>query len=338
MWGSGRAAPEAFTEVLCPDSALAGLRSADHEVGTVRAGSGRAPGRTHNLSPMSSPPFLDLPPSARAYRLETGRGAFAVHDAVPEGPVRGAALLVPGFTGSKEDFVALLGPLSEAGFRTVAVDQRGQYETGGPREAAPYRQPELALDVVALARELGREGSPVHVLGHSFGGLVVRAAALDHGPVPWASLTLLSSGPGTIEAGEAARMKLLLEALPAIGLEGVWQAMRELDEVKEPAPPASPEVAGFLHRRWLANVPEQLEAVGRQLLSEPDRVAELAAVPLPKLVLSGSVDYAWPVPWMDDMARRLGARRVVVDGAGHSPNAERPETTARALAAFWGTV
>lgn len=73
------------------------------------------------------------------------------------------------------------------------------------------------------------------------------------------------------------------------------------------------------------------------LISEPDRVAELAQVPLRKLVLSGEVDYAWPVPLMDEMARRLRAARVIVEDAEHSPNAENPQVTAGALAAFWGT-
>ena len=37
----------------------------------------------------------------------------------------GTVLLVPGYTGSKEDFIALLGPLAAAGRRVVAVDLRG---------------------------------------------------------------------------------------------------------------------------------------------------------------------------------------------------------------------
>ena len=85
----------------------------------------------------------------------------------------------------------------------------------------------------------------------------------------------------------------------------------------------------------MTTVPEQLIATARQLMTESDRVDELAAVPLPKLVLSGEVDYAWPVPTLDEMAVRLGATRVVVEGAEHSPNAERPAETAAALIAFW---
>jgi pimeloyl-ACP methyl ester carboxylesterase len=47
------------------------------------------------------------------------------------------------------------------------------------------------------------------------------------------------------------------------------------------------------------------------------------------------VDYAWPVPLMDEMAERLSAHRTVIKGAGHSPNAERPLPTAEALIDFW---
>ncbi|WP_329379539.1 alpha/beta hydrolase [Streptomyces sp. NBC_01351] len=285
---------------------------------------------------MSKPPRLTLPSVARAYRLTTARGEFAVHEAGE--PARGTALLVPGFTGSKEDFIGLLEPLAAAGYRVVAVDGRGQHESTGPREEAPYALEELAQDVLAQAAALGA-GGPVHLVGHSLGGLISRAAVLRD-PAPFASLTLMSSGPAAISEEQQARTKLLVAALEALGdtapdqsMPGIWAAMRALDP--EDAVADSPELAGFLRARWLATVPEQLIVTGRVLISEPDRVEELSRVELPKLVLSGEVDYAWPVPLMDAMARRLGAERFVVPGTEHSPNAESPRVTAGALAAFW---
>ncbi|MGW7439605.1 alpha/beta fold hydrolase [Streptomyces sp. NPDC054849] len=279
---------------------------------------------------MSKPPRLTLPSVARAYRLATDRGGFAVHEAGE--PLRGTALLVPGFTGSKEDFIGLLEPLAAAGYRVVAVDGRGQYESAGPREESAYALEELARDVLAQARALA--SGPVHLVGHSLGGLISRAAVLRD-PSPFASLTLLSSGPAAISEGQQARTKLLVAALEAMGgdMPGIWAAMRAHDA--QDAARDSVELADFLRDRWLATVPEQLIVTGRALISEPDRVEELAAVPLPKLVLSGEVDYAWPVPLMDDMAHRLSALRVLVEGAEHSPNAENPQVTANALAAFW---
>lgn len=281
---------------------------------------------------MSRPPTLTLPPCARVRRLVTARGEFAVHDARPDGTPAGTALLVPGFTGSKEDFIALLAPLAAAGFRVVAVDGRGQHESPGPRDESAYAQGELAQDVAAQARALG--DGPVHLLGHSLGGLLTRAAVLRD-PAPFRSLTVMSSGPAAIAASQQARVRMLIDALGTLDMQAVWLAMRELDppEAEDAATP--PEIGAFLHQRWMNTVPEQLVATGRQMVSEPDRVAELAAVPLPKHVVSGTVDYAWPVPEMDAMAARLGARRTVVEGAEHSPNVERPAETAAALAEFW---
>ncbi|MFJ2777684.1 alpha/beta fold hydrolase [Kitasatospora sp. NPDC087315] len=293
---------------------------------------------------MSTPPYLTLPSCARALRIATARGEFAALRAEPAGEVRGAALLVPGFTGSKEDFIALLEPLAAAGYRVTAVDQRGQYETGGPDDPAVYAVSALGADVRALSAALlaegGPGGGPLHLLGHSFGGQVAREAVLGAGagPLPWRSLTLMSTGPGPIEPGEAARTKLLIDVLPTMSLEEIWQVLQQLEEGagdRERRPSA--EVAEFLHRRWVANVPQALSTTGAHLISAPDRVDELAATAavLPALVLSGVRDYAWPVPEQTRMAERLGARRVVVEDAGHSPNAERPAATAEALLDFW---
>ncbi|MGW4669930.1 alpha/beta fold hydrolase [Streptomyces sp. NPDC004324] len=282
---------------------------------------------------MSRPPSFVPPAGARAYRLGTARGEFAVIEAGAS--VRGTALLLPGFTGSKEDFIALHEPLAARGYRTVAVDGRGQYESDGPEhDESAYAQDELARDVLAQATALG---TPVHLVGHSLGGQVSRAAVLLD-PAPFASLTLMSSGPAQISVSQQQRVKLLRDALAVMDMGQVWDAIRAME------PPEETETGELdeglddsddLRRRWLATSPAQLIATGRQLCTEPDRVAELAAVPLPKHVLSGSHDDTWPVELLDEMAVRLGARRTVVRGAEHSPNTDQPLPTARALADFW---
>ncbi|MEO3847399.1 alpha/beta fold hydrolase [Streptomyces sp. B8F3] len=282
---------------------------------------------------MSKPPFVALPGGAEALRIETPRGAFAALRAGR--PVHGTALLLPGFTGSKEDFIALLEPLAAAGFHVIAVDGRGQYETEGPADEAAYAQDELAQDLLALAAALAApHDPPLHLLGHSLGGHIARAAVL-RAPGAFASLTLMSCGPGIVCEEQQSRAKLLGDALATYDMESVWQAMRAFDppEAADPGTPA--DVDDFLHRRWVGTSPAQLMATARQLCEEPDRTAELAGLPLPVHVLTGTSDYVWPVAEMDDMARRLKAHRTVVDGADHSPNVDRPAETAAALAAFW---
>ncbi|SDN27367.1 alpha/beta fold hydrolase [Actinacidiphila guanduensis] len=294
---------------------------------------------------MSRPRSLKPKRNVAARVLETARGAFAAVEGAPQLEEKGTALLVPGFTGSKEDFLDLMEPLTAAGYRVVAVDGRGQHESPGPRDETAYAQAELAADLLAQTDTVaaGSGGRPLHVLGHSFGGHVVRAAALSlpaGAPLPYTSLTLMSSGPAAISEQQQVRTQLLIDHLPTMDMETAWQAMRAMDaQVAEDgtaAQPADPDwLEEFLHRRWVTTVPEQLIATARQLMTESDRVAELAALPVPTLVLSGEVDYAWPVPWLDEMAVRLGARRVVIKGAEHSPNAERPAQTAAALIDFW---
>ncbi|MFD7231730.1 alpha/beta fold hydrolase [Streptomyces sp. NPDC059881] len=277
---------------------------------------------------MSRPPTFVPPACARSHHLRTARGDFAVLDAVPSGPVHGTAMLLPGFTGSKEDFIALLEPLAAAGFRAVAVDGRGQYESEGPADQQAYAQAELAQDVLAQAAVVG--DAPVHLVGHSLGGQIARAAVLLDAR-PFRSLTLMSSGPARISPAQQDKVKLLSDALTVMDMDQVWEAMRALD------PPEDADVNGEdLRRRWLRHNPAQLLATGHQLTVEPDRVDELAAVrPLPVHVLSGERDDTWPVPLLDAMAVRLGARRTVIEGAEHSPNTDRPAATAEALVGFW---
>ncbi|MER5433018.1 alpha/beta fold hydrolase [Streptomyces sp. NPDC002588] len=282
----------------------------------------------------TSSPFPP-PPGARAYPLRTARGDFAVVDSPVAAGVeqRGVALLLPGFTGSKEDFHQLHEPLAARGYRTVAVDGRGQNESEGPAEdESPYARVELARDVLAQAAALG---TPLHLVGHSLGGQIARAAVLvDHSP--FVSFTLVSSGPAEISESQKQRVKLLHDALAVMTMPEVWGAILAMGPPEEVGGPAR----GFgdleqLRLRWLNHKPAQLLATGRQLCTEPNRVAELAAVPLPFHVLSGERDDTWPVTLLDDMGVRLRAHRTVVAGAEHSPNLDRPLPTADALAGFW---
>jgi pimeloyl-ACP methyl ester carboxylesterase len=278
------------------------------------------------------------PPDARTYRLRTARGEFAVVDSPVAGGVepKGVVLMLPGFTGSKEDFTLLHEPLGARGYRTVAVDGRGQYESDGPEhDEAAYAQTELARDVLAQVAALGVR---VHLVGHSLGGQIARAAVLlDR--APFVSLTLMSSGPARISVSQQQRVKLLRDALDTMTMAEVWkviQAMGPPEEVGGPAVgPGDPE---RLRSRWLGTRPAQLLATGRQLCDEPDRVAELAAVAPACHVLSGAYDDTWPVPLLDEMATRLDARRTVITGAEHSPNTDQPLPTARALADFFDDV
>ncbi|MEU3855357.1 alpha/beta hydrolase [Streptomyces sp. NPDC029554] len=233
-------------------------------------------------------------------------------------------LLLPGYTGSKDEFIPLLAPFLQARYRVIAVDGRGQDETAGPASEDAYTQKALAEDVIALAEALG---SAVHLLGHSMGGHVARAAVLtDHRP--FVSLTLLSSGPGRVGRARRLQLEFLLSALASMTMREVWDAMQTL----RPVAPADTE---YLRQRWLRTNPAQLRVAGAQLLSEPDRTTDLLAVPLPKHVIYGDADGTWDTADLSSMAQRLDACHTVVPDAQHSPNMQQPAFTAAALTGFW---
>jgi pimeloyl-ACP methyl ester carboxylesterase len=95
-------------------------------------------------------------------------------------------------------------------------------------------------------------------------------------------------------------------------------------------------IVAFLAKRMLGNDPNGLVHMARHLLTAPDRTAELARLDrIPMLVLYGEDDNSWSPGTQEAMARRLGACRVCIPAAAHSPAVEAPATTAAALTRFW---
>jgi pimeloyl-ACP methyl ester carboxylesterase len=309
---------------------------------------------------VSTPKALQLPSGVRRLTIETSRGKFAALEALPPSGVheRQPALLVPGYTGSKEDFLLILQALAAAGRQVVAIDMRGQFETPGADDAAAYQLGALAADVAMVAEWLseGHDGaaSPggpgsgpagpgggrsVHLLGHSLGGLVTREVLLARA-ARISSLTLMSSGPGALSGPRAQILQALLAELDGISpgqlgaeVERIWRTRMEPEAVSGNVPPA---IIDFLRTRLLSSSPTGLRAMAETLLTCPDRtpaLARLGSVPL--MVLYGENDDAWDPAAQEDMAARLRAQRVCIPAAAHSPAVEAPETTASTLTSFW---
>jgi len=287
---------------------------------------------------VSTPRTLTLPAGVRRVTLRTTRGDFAALEALPGSGVRERqpALLIPGYTGSKEDFLPVLQLLAAAGRQVVAIDMRGQYETPGPDDPASYDIAALAADVALIADQL--EGG-VHLLGHSFGGLVAREVVLAQA-TQVGSLTLMSSGPGGLTGPRAVLLKGLLAQLAAtpqedlqVQVKRVWDSHLEPEAVADGVPGP---VVDFLRARILASSATGLRAMAENLLGCPDRTQALARLGIaPHLVVYGEDDDAWEPAIQEDMAVRLSAERVCIPGAAHSPAVEAPETTASTLTRFW---
>ena len=286
---------------------------------------------------MSTPPFVDLPPHTVAVQLPTAGGPLAALRATPPaGTARnGIAVLVPGYTGSKEDFIAVLAPLAEAGYEAVAIDQRGQNESAGPEDPDAYTLPRLAADLADVVDALAdADTASLHIMGHSFGGLVAREHALAH-PGRVRSLALLDSGPAAIPGRSAEQAKLLVAAAGFMTSAEIWAEMQKMAAAEGAPQHPDPDVRAFLKRRFENNDTGMLVGMGTSILSAADRTAELAATGLPLLVAAGVGDDAWPVELQKETATRLGTGLVLIEDAAHSPAAENPAATARLLAGFW---
>jgi pimeloyl-ACP methyl ester carboxylesterase len=308
---------------------------------------------------VSTPTSLELPDGVRPTTVRTSRGSFAALQAVPVSGVceREPALLVPGYTGSKEDFLAVLGQLADHGRQVVAIDMRGQFETPGAADTDGYAPSALAADIAAVIHATGTR----HLLGHSYGGLVTRETLLrTRSQDDIESFTLMSSGPSALTGPRAEELRVMLTALGvafetgvasaasvasvagghlpdrdtlAAGIAGIWRDFLEPQAVADGVP--APIVA-FLARRMAGNDPYGLVLMARHLLSAPDRTSELARLDrFGMLVIYGENDNSWSPGAQEAMARRLGARRICIPGASHSPAVEAPATTAIALTQFW---
>jgi pimeloyl-ACP methyl ester carboxylesterase len=249
---------------------------------------------------------------------------------------RGVALLIPGFTSSKATFYPLMEVLAARGYRVISFSQRGQPGSPGPDTVKGYLLPHIANDVVALLAEMGLGATRVHLLGHSFGGVVAAHAVLTN-PAQFASLTLWNSGPRMMEDDFSS----VLRALQEHGPRALWVKDR-LDDGLDPDADLSGTlnvIEQYYFDRLMAANPAQLEAALGILATQEDRTTDLAAIKkdtgLPILISHGAQDDAWPIAWQREMAETLGADYWVVANAGHSAHADRSYLSAQLLATFW---
>jgi pimeloyl-ACP methyl ester carboxylesterase len=273
------------------------------------------------------------PHCAGRVQVSVAGATLAALRAEPAYPAGAVAVLVPGYTGSKEDFAPLLDPLCGAGLAVLAIDLPGQYESPGPDREQDYLSDPLGRTLAMLVAELAASGDRVLLLGHSYGGLVCRAAVLAGAPV--SGLTLLGSGPGALPTGERRAMLDATEPIMrAEGIEAVQRLREARNGIAEP-----PELAGLLRARFLRSSTVGLLGMATGLRTEPDRVTELATAlrthAIPCLVVFGESDDTWPVAAQRAMAARLDAEVAMIPSAAHSPNTENPLVLLNALLPTW---
>ncbi|WP_345751437.1 alpha/beta fold hydrolase [Microbacterium rhizophilus] len=224
-------------------------------------------------------------------------------------------VLVPGVTGSKEDFVLMLPLLAEAGFHVQSLDLAGQYQShaAGPDPGQPFTYDLFARDLIAFLQT----GPPAHLLGYSFAGLVAQLVTVER-PDLVRSLALLSTPP--LPGNGFRGMKWLGPVTPfASGPVGaalmIWGIMTNRNRV----PPGRLE---FVRSRFALTDRRSVEDVVALMKRAPDLRAPLRPLEIPKLVAAGTRDL-WPARLHGRLADAIGAE-LRVYRTGHSPSETAP--------------
>ncbi len=127
--------------------------------------------------------------------MSTKEITIAIQDlhftALEQGPEKGElVLLLHGFPQFADAWREVMGPIAQAGFRVVAVDQRGYSKGARPAMVGDYALDHLIHDVNGFADALG--ANRFHMVGHDWGGLVAWHFASRY-PERLLSLTVLST-------------------------------------------------------------------------------------------------------------------------------------------------
>jgi pimeloyl-ACP methyl ester carboxylesterase len=288
---------------------------------------------------------------------EAARRDAALGDAdwasVPEGAVRGTfgapsgtlatlsmgtrgnprVLLIPGATGSKEDFVLMLPELAAAGYFVLSCDIAGQFESAaaGPENLVPprdhYDYDLFTNDLIAM---LDAEDGPAHVVGYSFAAIVAQLA-FTRRPEKFRSLTLISCPP---EPGQCFR------GVQRVGWISRWVSPRigaalMIWGIRINIVHVAPKRIRFVKYRFRFTRRSSVTDIIALMQHAPDLRAALAGAPLPKFVTVGEHDL-WPLALHRRFAESIGARIAVYRG-GHSPSETSPYQMSRDLLALYGS-
>jgi len=184
---------------------------------------------------------------------------------------RGRLLAVHGLGEHSGRFAQAARVLAGRGWSVCALDQRGHGRSWGLRGHAP-RLDHLIRDVDRLRRRCGGEGVPIHLLGHSLGGLVVLRHLQEFAPPEVTGAVLLAPFLALGKPVPVWKLRLGRVAdrwLPGLTVES--EIERE-DVVRDPVEQDRLEQDRLVHRRVSARLWGEMQRHAREAL---ERAAEI---------------------------------------------------------------
>lgn len=239
-----------------------------------------------------------------------------------------AVLLLHGVPDSAALWRHVRPRLVDAGYKTVAVDQRGFGESSAPRGARSYKLRCLADDALAVLDALGIEKA--HLVGHDWGAAVGWLLAGSR-PDRFLTFTALSLGHARAYAKAgweqlAKAWYILAVLVPSLGewlvRRNDWRLLRELTN--------HPEV-----ERWIADLsrPGRLTAGAAWYRANALTPTDHPPVTIPVLGVWSDGDFALTEKQMTESAKLVGGpwHYARIDGASHWIPLDAPERTTELL-------
>jgi pimeloyl-ACP methyl ester carboxylesterase len=247
------------------------------------------------------------------------RDGVRIHyDVTGEGP---ALILAHGYSSTGEMWAGQIAPLSEH-FKVITWDMRGHGRSDYPEDPAAYSEAATVADMAALLDAVG--AAEAIVGGLSLGGYMSLAFHATH-PDRTRALLIIDTGPGY--KSDQAR-----EGWNATAIRRAERYEAEgLPDPAQDGAKASAEVRLARHR----DATGLARAARGMLTQKTARVIEsLPGVRVPAVVIVGADDTPF-LAASDYMAAKIpGARKVVIDGAGHSANIDQPAAFNAAVLGF----
>lgn len=251
-----------------------------------------------------------------------------------QGPPDGSpVMLIHGHPFNRRMWQPQARALAAAGYRAITPDLRGY----GDSEVVPGTTmlSDFAADTAAVLDHLDLDRAVV--VGLSMGGQI---AMEFHRQYPRRVRALILADTSAVPEDEAGKVfrRALADRLIAEGMDGY--ATDVIDKMIKPEHVTGmPEVAELVLDMMRTTAGQGAAAALRGRAVRPDYRPTLAAARVPTMIVVGADDPYTPVAEATMMHQLVaGSELVVIDGAGHLPNLERPEQFNDALLRFLGSV
>ncbi len=140
---------------------------------------------------------------------------------------------------------------------------------------------------------------------------------------PGSDTELVVAASEVVRTGGFAALKQLSDELDLLGSESYQRVLAE-----------RPGFAEYADYKWHAQSPVMWTTLMHEIVTQPDQLAELAALTVPTLGIVGDQDTMFLKPMDEIVATVPGARLVVVPDAGHSPQFENSDAWIAAVMEF----